>query len=152
MVRHDRIRLAVILAGGFALASCGSDASSDDAAPDLSQPAVRVQLADASRTLAKQLNVAQPATMMAVATTDHQVAEAAISGAVLNEHDPVYVVQMTGGTFTALHHPHGQDFPTGTVLTVTYDAKTMRITDVGFDTVAPDLHAIDTNVVDLMAP
>ena len=54
--------------------------------------------------------------------------------------------------FTALHHPHGQDFPTGTVLTVTYDAKTMRITDVGFDTAAPDLHAIDANVVDLMAP
>jgi hypothetical protein len=151
MARLD-LRLAMIVAGGFALASCGSDASSDDATADLSQPTVRVQLADASRALATQLEVAHPATMMAVATSDHSAAEAAISGAVLNEHDPVYVVQMTGGTFKALHHPQGQDFPTGTVLTVTYDAKTMRITDVGFDTVAPDLHAIDANVVDLMAP
>jgi hypothetical protein len=114
-------------------------------------PDVRSQLVAASTQMAQTLAVAAPATMIAVSATDHAAAEAVISGAVLNEHDPVYVVQMTGGEFTALHHPYGQEAPHGNVLTVTYDAKTMRVVDVGFDTTAPDLHAIDANVVDLMA-
>jgi len=59
-------------------------------------------------------------------------------------------VQMTGGTFTATHHRYGQPAPRGTVLTVTFDAATMEVTDVGYDTVAPDLTKIDPQPIDLL--
>jgi hypothetical protein len=82
---------------------------------------------------------------------DHQAAEVVVSGALIGDHSPVYVVQMTGATFTVPHHPPGIAPPTGKVLTVTFEAETHRITDVGYDDVAPDLSQIDSEVVDLMA-
>jgi len=45
----------------------------------------------------------------------------------------------------------GVEAPTGAVLTVSYDAATLEITDLGLDAVAPDLTKIDAEVVDLMA-
>jgi hypothetical protein len=84
-----------------------------------------------------------------VAAVDHQAAESVISGAIINDHSPVYVVQVTGGTFTALHHPPNVEAPHGTILTITFDAATLRVTDIGIDEAAPDLAQIDREVVDL---
>jgi len=94
--------------------------------------------------LANRAGVATPLRMVAVAAADHQAAEAAISGAVLDDHAPVYVVQMSGATFTAPRHPPGVEAPTGSVLTVTFDAKTMDVLDVGYDGEAPDLGRVDS--------
>jgi hypothetical protein len=97
----------------------------------------------------KRWGVEAPATVRAVATADHQASESVISGAIINDHSPAYVVQVTGGTFTALHHPPNVDPPQGKVLTITYDAETLRMTDVGIDEVAPELLQIDREVIDL---
>lgn len=75
-----------------------------------------------------------------------------IGGAIINDHSPVYVVQMSGTIFTSPHHPPGVPAPTGKFLTITYDAATLRITDIGYDDVQPDLGMIDAVVpVDLLA-
>lgn len=117
----------------------------------LTDPAVRTNLHQVSLALAKRAEVEFPATMVAVAAADHQAAEAVISGAILDDHSPVYVVQMTGGTFTSRHHPYGIAPPHGNVLTVTFDAATLRVTDVGYDSIAPDLRKIDVQPVNLVS-
>jgi hypothetical protein len=95
--------------------------------------------------------VASPTTILAVAASDHQAAQTVISGAIINDHAPVYVIEMTGGPFTAIQHPFGVNAPQGNALTLTIDAQTFRVTDVGFHPVAPDLTQIDSNVVNLLA-
>jgi hypothetical protein len=94
--------------------------------------------------------VSSPATIHAVACSDHQAAATVISGAGVNDHAPVYVVEMTGGPFVATGHPPGVPAPQGDVLTLTIDAQTHRVTDVGYHPVAPDLTQIDSDVVDLL--
>jgi hypothetical protein len=87
--------------------------------------------------------------MMATAASDHQAAEKIIGGANLNDHAPVYIVQMTGGPFVARRSPPGVPAPQGNVLTITIDAGTYRITDVAYTAGAPDLTKIGSVVVDL---
>lgn len=155
MARLDRLALAVALA--FAATACSSDADPDGAEEgEQAQPApsdpgdpamldklsVQLQLHELTRDFATQLGVDRPATMVAVAAVDHAAAEEAISGAQLDEHDPVFVVQVTGGQFTALRHPPNQPAPSGNVLTVTYDAKTLQVLDVGLDEVAPAIERL----------
>jgi hypothetical protein len=132
------------------LASCAEDAAQRLPAA-LRDPAVTGELHDRALVMATRALVPSPATMQAVAASDHQAAEAVISGAVIGDHAPVYVVQMTGGTFTAPNHPRGVAAPTGQFLTVTFDAATLDVTDIGYDDVPPDLRAIDGDVVDLTA-
>jgi hypothetical protein len=93
-----------------------------------------------------------PQAVTAVASSDHQVAEAAVSGgSIVNDHVPVYVVLVTGGTFTSLEAPPGVPAPTGIALTLTIDAQTFDGLDSGIMKYAPDLRQIDPNVVDLLA-
>jgi hypothetical protein len=96
--------------------------------------------------------VANPAAIHAVAASDHSAAEAALSGALVDDHVPVYVVRMTGGRFTAQHHPREVAAPEGNVLTVTVDAATNRITDIGIVNEEPDLNQLGDTTVDLTAP
>ena len=107
------------------------------------------QLRQASMELAVNAGVSAPATMRAVAAKSHRAAEAVISGADLADDSPVYVVQMTGGSFTATHARPGLAPYVGNVMTVTYDADTMRVTDIGFDEAPADLGRIDAEIVDL---
>jgi len=93
--------------------------------------------------------VPSASTMRAVAVSDHQAAESIISGAIINDHAPVYVLEISGGVFTSPHHPPGALPPQGNVLTVTVDAATYRVTDVGYHDVAPDLVRIASLPVDL---
>jgi hypothetical protein len=95
--------------------------------------------------------VPQPRSVYAVAASDHQAAETLLSGAVINDHSPVFVIVMTGGPFTRTSHPPGAKPPTGNVMRLTVDAQSYRVTDIGLISDAPDLSQIDSNVVDLTA-
>jgi hypothetical protein len=88
-------------------------------------------------------------TIVATAAADHQAAESIISGAIINDHTPVYVVQMTGGPFTATQAAPGASAPQGNVLTLTLDAQTYRLTDISFTPNAPDLTQIGSPIVNL---
>jgi hypothetical protein len=131
------------------------DPGSDTEAPESAKPIglTRTEIVSSLHALAldtsKRWGVEAPAMVRAVAAADHQASESVISGAIINDHSPVYVVQVTGGTFTALHHPPNVEPPHGKVLTITYDAETLRMTDVGIDEAAPELEQIDREVVDL---
>jgi hypothetical protein len=96
--------------------------------------------------------VSQPQRVYAVAASDHQAAETLLSGAVINDHSPVFVIVMTGGPFTHISHPPGADAPTGNVMSITVDAQTYRVTDIGITQTEPDLTQMGSDVVDLMAP
>lgn len=87
--------------------------------------------------------------MTAVWSADHEVAEQIVSGDIVNDHVPVYVIEITGGTFTADESPNGNPFQ-GTVLTLTINAQTFMGTDAGITRSAPDSHLIDPHVVNLL--
>jgi hypothetical protein len=118
----------------------------------LGDPNVRGRLRGMGLQASSVAGVASPTTMQLVAASDHQVAQTVISGAMINDHAPVYVIEMTGGPFTAIQHPPGGTAPQGNVLTLTVDAQTFRVTDIGYHPVAHDLTQMDSDVVDLMAP
>jgi hypothetical protein len=150
MARSEAIIFILVLAG------CVDTSSPDGATATerarLRDPIVRTTLLALGTEHAAAAGAPITATMLAVAASDHQAAETVISGALINDHVPVYVVQMTGGPYTATHHRDGTPAPHGDVLTVTLDAADYRVTDVGYDVVAPDVSLIDTDVVDLLAP
>jgi hypothetical protein len=143
MVRTER------LVGLFVVGVCVTSCAADDST--LTNAAVRGNLRQVAHGIARRAGVDAPASMVAVAAPDHQAAAAVVSGALIADHSPVYVVQMTGGTFTATRHPRGQPAPRGNVLTITFDAATLQVTDVGYDSIAPDLTKIDAQPVDLLA-
>ena len=117
----------------------------------LSDPTVTSKLRDVSLAVAARAGVSSPATMRAVAASDHQKAETVISGSIVEGHEPVYVVQMTGGSFNALHRPSAApETPHGDYLTITFDQATLGILDIGYDMVAPSLTKIDPTVVNMM--
>jgi hypothetical protein len=162
----NRLALGLFI---FGLVGCGStpeptgstSSSSTTTARTGATALQRAQLRDA--TVAKEIReialsealragVASPRTMRAVAASDHQEAENVVSGAVIADHDPVFVVQMEGGPFVSASHPRHGAPPQGDVLTITFDLATRRITDIGYDAAPADLQRIDAEVVDMMAP
>lgn len=115
----------------------------------LSDPNVRAELRGYGSKAASNAGVASPKTMNVVAAADHQEAETILSGATINDHAPVYVITITGGPFTSRMHRANVSAPQGNVLTLTIDAATHRLTDVGFVDAAPDLSSLGSPV-DLM--
>jgi hypothetical protein len=140
------MRLAV-LAMASVLSACGSS----NGPGDLDDPDVRAKLRELALQSASNSGVPSPQTMLAVWSPDHQAAEKVVSGSIVVDHVPVYVVEMTGGTFTSLHAPPGVAPPHGDVLTLTIDAQTFEGTDVGIGNAMTDLRKIDAHVVDLLA-
>ena len=118
----------------------------------LGDPDVRTKLREVALQASSRAGVAKPIKMHAAAVTDHQAAESLLSGDNINDHSPVFVIKMTGGRFTAMHHPSGVAAPQGNVLTVTVDAGTYRVTDLGIVDVEPDLSKLAPTTVDLDAP
>lgn len=118
----------------------------------LRDPAVRAKLRDLALHASSGAGVSSPRTMIAVASPDHQAAEEAVSGgSIVYDHAPVYVVVMTGGPFTGSEHPRGVSPPEGSVLTLTVDAASFRVTDYGIGNTDPDLSKIASASVDLAA-
>jgi len=120
------------------------EAGSSDAAAQvaLGDATVRARLRSMALVASSGAGVSSPTTILAVAASDHQAAQTIISGATIADHAPVYVVEMTGGPFTANQYPPGGQAPQGDVLTLTIDAQTYQVRDVGFHPVAPDLTQI----------
>lgn len=97
--------------------------------------------------------VSSPAAIQAVAASDRQTAESILSGAIIPDHAPVYVLKVRGGPFTSQRKPPGvAAAPQRAFLTITVDAATKRLTDTGYDDAEPDLTQIGSPVVDLTAP
>jgi hypothetical protein len=120
--------------------------STDPLQASLSDPNVKAKL----RALALQAAGSSPTkTMIAAASPDHQAAEEIVSGDIVNDHVPVYVIVITGGPFTAGSSPSGVPAPQGDVLTLTVDAQTFSVTDGGITNDAPDLTLVGPVVVDL---
>jgi hypothetical protein len=112
-------------------------------------PKVVAELRELALQASSNAGVATPKTMVAVAAADHQVAEMVLSGATIPDHAPVYVIEITGGPFTAMRHPPGANAPQGNVLVLTVDAATRRVTDIGYVDAEPDLDEIGSLKVDL---
>jgi hypothetical protein len=120
----------------------------------LHDPKVIAKLRDIGLQASSHNGVPMPKTMVAVAASDHQAAEMVVSGDIIPDHSPVYVVMITGGTFTdtTASRPLGVTAdPQGSVLTLTVDAATLRETDFGLSNKLPDLNKIGSVQVDLLA-
>jgi hypothetical protein len=136
------MRTAVVIVLTLAAASaCGqSNEPPTVAQTGLADPNVSAKL----RTMALQVSsangVPSPKTIEAVASP--------VSGDIVNDHAAVYVVEVTGGTFTddAASTPPGAPAPSGSVLILTVDAQSFGVTDFGLTDTAPDLAQIGTVV------
>jgi len=117
----------------------------------LADPSVVARLHDLGLQLSSIAGVPSPTRMYAAAVSDHQAAERVLSGAIINDHAPVFVIVMTGGPFTALEAPPGVPPPEGNVLTATVNAATYDVTDVGIVNAEPDLSKIASATVELNA-
>lgn len=112
----------------------------------LSDPAMLAELRSRALKAASLAGVASPKTINVVAASDHQEVESILSGATIDDHAPVYVITITGGPFTSRRRPPDAPAPQGKVLTLTIDAATHRLTDVGFVDVVPDLSKIGSPI------
>jgi hypothetical protein len=113
---------------------------------------VVAKLRDMGLQASSRAGVPLPKTMVAVAASDEQAAEMALTGGSVPSHEPVYVTVVTGGTFTLdASRPQGAPAPQGTVLTITVEQGTFRLTEVGLTNKEPDLDKIGSVKVDLLA-
>ena len=142
------MRIAFAMLGMLSIVSACGSASSDPGNLDDSE--VRAKLRALGLQSSSISGVPSPQTMTAVWSADHEAAERIVSGDIVNDHVPVYVIEVTGGTFTALDSPNGGDPFQGTFLTLTIDAQTFMGTDAGITRTAVDLHLIDPHVVNLL--
>jgi hypothetical protein len=155
MARSNVNRLVLTVVVFAAACTDVADPSISSSAPVhgvLRDPAVRATVRAAVLSQASLAGVTSPHVMLAVAAVDHHAAEDVVCGSIIDDHSPVYVVQMTGGPFIVPDHPRGVPAPQGDVMTVTVDAQTYDVTDVSYTATAPDLRQIDPDVVDLLAP
>jgi hypothetical protein len=152
-VRQRSRSLRDILATAAIVISAAGCASHDpsDVEGTLGDPNVVAKLHDLALQLLSIQGVLSPQKMYAAAVSDHQVAETVLSGAIIYDHAPVFVIVMTGGPFTASEAPPGVAAPEGNVLTATVKATTYDVTDVSILNAEPDLSEIASATVDLNA-
>jgi hypothetical protein len=100
------------------------------------------QLTSLALVLARRCAENSPATFTAAATTHVQALHLLFGGTrglPGNLETPVYVVVMTG-RFTGYRHPYGVPAPTGSVLTLVFDADMLSLLDLSLgdsDNAAP---------------
>jgi hypothetical protein len=144
-----RVKFAVL----FTLAAIGACGPSDPGATQggLADPNVRAKLRALALQASSANGVPSPKTMIAAYSADHQAAEKIISGDIVYDHVPVYVVEVTGGPFTdnTASVPPGATPPQGNALTLTVNAQTYQVTDFGLTPNVPDLTQISPDVVNL---
>src|SRR5580698_2581238 len=144
-----RVKFAVLLALAVTSA-CGSN---DPGATQgsLADPSVTAKLRALALQASSANGVPSPKTMIAVYSPDDQAAQEIISGDIVNDYVPVYVIEMTGGPFTCsgCSGPPGASPPQGNALTITVNARTFQVTDFGITPNVPDLTKISPDVVNL---
>ena len=84
-----------------------------------------------------------------MASPDSQAAWEAVGGDIVPYHEAVYIIVITGGTFTADRHPSGVPAPQGGVLTLSVDAATYIGMGSMISNIVPDLSKISSDIVDL---
>jgi hypothetical protein len=139
-----RVKFAVWLT----LAGIGACGGSSDG---LADPSVRAKLRALALQASSADGVPSPKTMIAVYSPDDQVAQDILSGDLVNDHVPVYVIEVTGGLFTCngCSFPPGASAPQGNAITITVNAQTFQETDSSLTDNAPDLTQISSDVVNL---
>jgi hypothetical protein len=145
-----RVKFAVLVTLAAIGAACGP---SDPGATKggLGDPSVRAKLRALALQASSADGVRSPKTMLAVYSPDHQAAEKTISADIVNDHVPVYVIEVTGGPFTcnSCSVPPGASPPQGNAITLTLNAQTFQVTDSGITSNVPDLTQINSDVVNL---
>ena len=139
-----RVKFAVLLTLA-ALGACGGPSDG------LADPSVRAKLRALALQASSANGVPSPKTMIAVYSPDDQAAQEIISGEIVNDHVPVYVIEVTGGPFTcnSCSVPPGASPPHGNALTITVNAQSFQGTDFGITPNVPDLTQISPDVVNL---
>jgi hypothetical protein len=151
---RPRSRSLRVIWAAAAIAVSGTGCASDDPSNvegTLADPSVVARLHDLALELSSIAGEPSPMRMYAAAVSDRQAAERVLSGAIINDHTPVFVIVMTGGPFTALEAPPGVPPTEGNVLTGTVNAATYEVTDVSIVNAEPDLSKIASATVDLNA-
>jgi hypothetical protein len=144
----DSLRAALVMgAVAIGATACGSS----DTEGTLEDPEVVAKLHELALRASSADGASPPTSMYAVAVSDHQAAETVLSGAIIFDHAPVFVIVIIGGPFTGRSAPPGVPLPVGTVLTLTVDAASYEITDAGIGDVEPDLSKVASAFVDLSA-
>ena len=135
----DAVRAALAMAAvAIGATACGSS----DTEGTLGDPEVAAKLHELALQASSAEGASSPTSMYAVAVSDHQAAETALSGGTIYDHAPVFVIVIIGGPFTGRSAPAGVPLPEGTVLTLTVDAASYEVTDVGIGDVEPDLSKV----------
>jgi hypothetical protein len=135
----DSLRAALAMAAvAIGATACGSS----DTEGTLGDPEVVAKLHELALQASSADGASSPTSMYAVAVSDHQAAETALSGGTIYDHAPVFVIVIIGGPFTGRSAPAGVPFPEGTVLTLTVNAASYEVTDVGLGDVEPDLSKV----------
>ena len=139
-----RTAVAILLSLAAASACGQSNEPTGVAQTGLADPSVRAKLRAMALQASSADGVPSPKTIEAVASPDRQAAEMVVSGDIVNDHGAVYVVEVTGGTFTdnTASTPPGAPAPSGSVLILTVDAQSFRVTDFSLTRTAPDLTQI----------
>lgn len=143
-----RTTVAIFLTLAAASACGQSNESTATAQTGLADANVRAKLRTLALEASSASGVSTPKTIEGVASSDHQAAEKVVSGAIVNDHAAIYVVEVTGGTFTdnTASTPPGVPPPSGSVLTFTVNAQSFGVTDFGLTNTAPDLTQIGSVV------
>jgi hypothetical protein len=95
-----RTAVAILLTLAAASACGQSNERTAVAQTGLADPNVRAKLRAMALQASSANGVPSPKTIEAVASPDRQAAEKIVSGDIVNDHVAVYVVEVTGGTFT----------------------------------------------------
>jgi hypothetical protein len=144
-----RVTFAILLT----LAATGACGPSDSGATqgDLADASVTAKLRALALQASSANGVPAPKTMIAVYSPDDEAVQEIISGDIVNDHLPVYVIEVTGGPFTcnSCSVPPGASPPQGDALTITVNAQTFQVTDFGITPNVPDLTKISPDVVNL---
>ena len=137
--RHWLVVLA--LAACVALAAAGG-ATSKTGKPDTPTSAKIDALRDAALRIARENGEPAPSAGSVVQT--NRKALTAMFGAELPFEEAVYAVVLHGQFTSTRPRPYGKPAPTGTVLTLAFDASTLQMKDFMLSRTAPDLSKLGT--------
>jgi hypothetical protein len=137
-----------------ALAGCGSSpqgSTSSASALSVDNADVRAKLREMALAASTRDGVTSPTSIRAAGALDHQVAEQALSGDIVNDHTLVFAVVVEGGTFVDNNAsvPPGAAAPQGHFLTLMADARDFQGLDYGLSDVEPNWSLLGSKIVNI---